>query len=303
MKLGVAATSPAYRDHVTPIWSGLEPEERSWFLVDEERFGVHAPPAPTTWLTASTRDLRRVLREFHAGRLVYMDHGVGLQLLGAAGISQLRRASLILAPNEFTAAHHRASTAIPVEIIGTPKMDRLAQLPRSSSGPTIAVSFHWTSMSRLDPPPTVIFEQAIAELAAREDLTVIGHGHPRAWEQLRPWYLERGIEPVARFEDVVRRADVYACDHSSTIYEWAALGRAAILLDVPATVKRSSGLRYTDHADVGYHATPATLHWVVEHVFANGPPPEAGNVSIELFPYLGCATSRAIDVLRNHDAS
>ena len=134
-------------------------------------------------------------------------------------------------------------------------------------------------------------------------MKLIGHAHPRVWAVAEKFYREVGIEPVQDFADVVSRAFVYVVDHSSTAYEWAALGRPVVLMDRGGTlaVPSPTGLRYEHHADIGPHVTPETLPEVAAAALDGDPEHSAERKAATeaLFPYLGCATERAVDVLRS----
>jgi hypothetical protein len=78
---------------------------------------------------------------------------------------------------------------------------------------------------------------------------------------------------VPDFADVCRRADVYVCDNSSTLYEFASTGRPVVVLNSPqyrGTVNH--GLRFWDAAHVGLHAWPGdNLGDVVERALQDPP--------------------------------
>lgn len=300
MRLGIVASERPYAEHVLPIWEALHPNERA--VCAESGAEPLTGYAASTWLAAAPRDLRSVYR-WSKAPAAFMDHGTGLQWYGQAGRAAIGRAALIMAPNEFMAERYRdAFPKSEIVVIGTPKMDELATIGKHGGPPTLAVSFHWTGM-RLSPAPMMRFEAELFDLAASDEIQLLGHAHPRIWPEARRWYLERGIEPVETFAEVVARADVYACDHSSTIYEWAALGRPAILLDVGETgVLRSTGLRYTTFADVGWHVTPGDLADVFAIALEFGPPEGAANVA-DFYPYIGESTDRALAALRGLDAA
>jgi glycosyltransferase involved in cell wall biosynthesis len=91
---------------------------------------------------------------------------------------------------------------------------------------------------------------ALPALARR--FRVLGHGHPRVFARLSSAYRSVGIEPVEAFDDVLRRADLYVCDNSSTLFEFAATGRPVVVLDAP-WYRRDvvHGLRFWEAADIG----------------------------------------------------
>ena len=267
MRLGFLASERQYADHLRPLWDFSGPFLRTWHRSLRSEADV--------WIVAATRDLRQV------PDAVYMDHGCGLQWHAARNIALLKSARGVLAPNEFLAERYRR-VGIDAAVVGTPKMDALVGAPYHPGGP-VAVSFHWTGSQRAQK----LYQGALLDLP----YPLLGHGHPRA--KLAKYWANMGVEYVEDFRQVVERASVYACDHSSTIYEWAALGRPVVLLDVPQQQHirpMSSGLRYRIHADVGCTATPATLRDVLA---APRPPTDVS----ELFPFLGSSVARVRTVL------
>jgi hypothetical protein len=97
------------------------------------------------------------------------------------------------------------------------------------------------------------YRTALPALAER--YTLIGHGHPRAWARLERVWRKLGVEPVARFEEVCRRAALYVADNTSTLYEFASTGRPVVVLNAP-WYRRSveHGLRFWQASGVGVHA-------------------------------------------------
>ena len=80
---------------------------------------------------------------------------------------------------------------------------------------------------------------------------MLGHWHPHeareggALPERLAFYAEHGIEPVAQFEEVMERADVYICDNSSSLYEFAALGKPVVVVSPPWYRRQvHSGLRF-----------------------------------------------------------
>ena len=111
----------------------------------------------------------------------------------------------------------------------------------------VAVSFHWNyhgipeMRSAFD-----WYSKAVVELA--KEVTVIGHGHPKR-KDLPDWYRAHGIEYVPNFFEVLRRADVYACDNSTTLFEFASTGRPVVVLNAPWYRQEANhGLRFWDAA-------------------------------------------------------
>lgn len=188
--------------------------------------------------------------------IVVMEHGVGQSYLNGhpsyPGGRDRGDAALFLTPNDYSARLWRERYPdIPAVAIGSPRLDTLAS--RVGAGdPVVAVSFHWPCKaggiwSDWTFPE---YKDAIAALAQR--MVVIGHGHPRSMDTLGRWYQRVGIEPVRDFDEVCRRADVYVCDNSSTLFEFASTGRPVVVLNSREWQRgKGPGLRFWDAADVG----------------------------------------------------
>ena len=157
-----------------------------------------------------------------------------------------RDADLFLHPNETSAARDRA--AYPdarVEVVGCPKLDDLpAREP--GPGPVIAVAFHWDGAMPELRWAWPRFRGALVRLASPV------HRHrprPSAGDgaDLAPWYERAGIEVVADFRDVCRRADLLVFDNTSVGFEFAATGRPVVVLE-PYHYRRGvhHGLRFWD---------------------------------------------------------
>ena len=192
------------------------------------------------------------LASMHRSNVILANHGIGQfyetdhKFWGAPDFKG--KVAFYLAPNELSAAWARKH-GIPCEIVGVPKLDTML----ANVKPTIALSFHWQAES----PPEVkscydLYKDIIPLL--KEKYTVLGHGHPRLLDEISPYYRNAGIEIVESFEQVVRRADLYICDNSSTIYEFAASGKPVLLLNHPdyrKNVTHPFNPRFWKYADVG----------------------------------------------------
>lgn len=205
----------------------------------------------------------------HRDPIVVMEHGIG-QSYGNAhpsypGGRDRGDAALFLTPNEHSARRWRAAyPSIPAVAIGSPRLDALpARVP--GEGPVVAVGFHWPCMAGAPWSGWAFpeYHAAIARLAER--VKVIGHGHPRAMPTLARWYERVGIEVVESFDDVCRRADLYVCDNSSTLFEFAATGRPVVVLNSRSWRGEGPGLRFWEASVVGLNVTrPEALAAVVE---------------------------------------
>jgi hypothetical protein len=195
---------------------------------------------------------------------ILFEHGAGqsygnrhASYVGGKGRETVK---LFVVPNEQAAARNRRYyPTTPNVIVGSPRLDELAGIGRAVSAdgrPTVAISFHWRSPVAPEAGTALDhYAAALPELRARleaDGIRLIGHGHPRAWPELEPIYTRAGIEPVRWCPEVVARADLYAVDNSSTLFEFAGLGRPVVVLNSP-TYRRdvNFGLRFWSEADVG----------------------------------------------------
>jgi hypothetical protein len=172
-----------------------------------------------------------------------MEHGAGQAYLGDraairhpsyAGGADREDVELFLVPNEYAAgavagglprARSRSSAARSSTTCRA-RMD-LTNDPRSRSASTGRPSWR---------PRRARRSATTARPArAREAFNVIGHAHPKAdWPaRIQRYYRRAGIPFVADFDDVCRQADVYVCDNSSTLFEFAATGRPVVVLNAP----------------------------------------------------------------------
>jgi hypothetical protein len=296
--IDAVACESHFLDHIAPIWNALPDKGR--FLVDASlleranRKGIDAAPidamayrmprmphAPQSFdgppaLVASIGDVK-VARRLGYGPFAFLEHGAGQWYGGGAGVHASYSGGpdhddvgLFLVPNETVA--QRWTNVYPgsrVAIVGCPKID---SLPRRDGGggpsPVVAVSFHWpASLSIGDGLANTAWDEYRPVLPAlAERFTVIGHQHPN-WLQRTygnppsQTYANLGIPFVPDFEDVCRMADVYVCDNSSTIWEFAATGRPVVLLNTPGWArsrgKLDYGPRFWSEADVGLNCDKA----------------------------------------------
>ena len=194
-----------------------------------------------------------------AAGTILLEHGLGQNYLddpaltpwGAGrGFCEKRRALVV--PGPYIAVQHAAVSPVPVAAVGSPFLDAWAgrQWIRPGLDPVIAFS------TRGDCPRIPAtrrswpwIKEALPGLARR--WRMLGHWHPHeareggALPERLAFYAEHGIEPVAQFEEVMERADVYICDNSSSLYEFAALGKPVVVVSPPWYRRQvHSGLRF-----------------------------------------------------------
>jgi hypothetical protein len=263
-QLALIASREQYRHHLEPVYAALPARYRG---------NGHSSSA----LVSSASDLTLALRQGYR-RLAYLEHGIGQPYSGALGYPGgpgRQHVGLFLSPNETAAAADR--TRYPeahVVLVGDPRLDTL---PEREPGPLrVAVSFHWQcdvcpeSRSAL-----AWYRRALPELARVAPL--LGHGHPRAARELERLWTGMGVVWEPSWDEVLRRADVYVCDNSSTLYEFASTGRPVVVLNAPWYRREvSHGLRFWQAANVGVQVHhPDELAAAVELALEDRPEQQA----------------------------
>jgi hypothetical protein len=304
--IDAVACEPQFVDHLAPVWRALPETVRGRFRVDDRladratvagvspdtfdatvvRTSSRAPDArpgdgPTAFV-ASIGDTK-VARRMGYRRFLFIEHGAGQSYLGGpnafahpsyAGGGDREDFSLFLVPNLRSAADWlRAYPSADVRVVGCPKLDGLPRR-EPGPGPVVAISFHWPGFVAPEADTALGFYiSSLRDLAAR--YRVIGHAHPKSdWPvRMARVYERAGIEFVAEFDDVCRRADVYVCDNSSTIFEFAATGRPVVLLNSPHYRRNvEHGLRFWEAAGVGVQVDRASdLFDGIDRALADAP--------------------------------
>lgn len=210
--------------------------------------------------------------------VVLIEHGAGqqygnraLSFIGGVGREDL---AMIVTPREKTTTlSQRFYPQIPHSSGGCPKLDWYTGL---TGGDAICISFHWhTTVCPESDWAYEEYKSAIKELKEFCDsrhIELIGHCHPRSREHIFPYYRELGIRVVDSFYNVCKQSKMYICDNSSTIFEFAALGRPVVFLN-SKFYRRSVnfGLRFWTNTDVGVMVdTPESLVDKVSAILDNG---------------------------------
>ena len=312
------AGAPHYADHLAAVFAALPDDARGTFVTPSgpvaariRRLGYEAsksgePSRPM--LVASFGDLKRA-EYAKRDRIAIIEHGAGQSYGGRpssdrhgsyAGGQNRGGASLFLHPGPHPAARDRATyPAARVEVVGSPHLDTLPSR-EGAPGRVVAFSTHFNATIAPEAKgawrwiwPTV---QRLSH-----DYTILGHSHPRMFDKVKRLYHLAGIEAVREFTDVCRRADVYVCDNSSTLFAFAATGRPVVVLNPPWYDRRvDHGLRFWEASEVGVQCDdPAKLGDCIEEALADGPEQQAKREAAldMVYAYRSGAAQRAADVL------
>lgn len=295
MRIDALASTVHYLDHIAPIWNRIPEDARGDIFVADELL-AHAGrtlvegssirpeydirPSANPILVAGYSDLQNSPGRRH----VLMEHGSGQsyepfdQPAYAGGVAR-DSVELFLCPNDYSAElNRRRYPDAQIAVIGSPRLEHLMGLARESDGRTIAFGFHFDLMLCAETRNGwEHFSSAVRDAAASENWNVIGHAHPRIFRDLAPTYAEWGVEAVKDFDEVIRRADVYVADNSSTLFEFAATVGPVVVMNPPwYRTDVHHGLRFWDAADVGPQVTdPYAVLPAAKQALAGWPGKEA----------------------------
>ena len=242
--------------------------------------------------------------------MCFLAHGSGQTYKGQF-LHLIARKNYILdlVPNQYMASSFKDRyTNNEIKVIGCPKLDvwHTNFTKPQNSKPIIAISFHF---DRDTVPETrsawPYFKPAIAQIAQDERWKILGHGHPRIFDELAPYYTDLGIEPVKEFDEVMSRANLYICDNSSTIYEFASTDRPVVVLNAP-WFRRDvlHGLRFWQLSSVGTNCdSPGLLITAISQALEDTPAQREKRRKAVLGAYAytdGKASQRAADEIISH---
>ncbi len=279
------ASAPHYAAHLDPI-TRLLPADLDVTVVASYR----------DLLTARKRGAERIVLAQHGAGQSYGGDPTSARHPSYPGGDDNDDVGLFLVPNEHAAKRWRDRyPRACVRVIGSPRLDTLPARDGGGGGAaTVAVSFHFDP--HVSPEARSAFgwyRSAVAMLADR--FHVIGHGHPKA-THLPRFYERNGIEHVASFDDVCRRADIYVCDNSSTLFEFASTGRPVVVMNAPWYRRDiDHGLRFWDTAEIGANIWhPGDLIPAVENAKAT-----YGRLSLldEVYAHPNGAAARAAEAI------
>jgi hypothetical protein len=261
------AREPHFLDHLAPTWKALPEELRGRFytlealrprareLGIEKTFSVEKMAGTRLTVVAAFRDMK--LARDNGRRVIISEHGAGQSYQGVESgsyIGAIDRAGCVaaLVPGRAQAERHEARhPTIRAYPVGVPKLDPHHASPKPGKKGRVAISFHWDSKVCPETRSALRFYRGELKNLAR-DFDLVGHSHPRLARQAQAIYRKAGIPFIADFEQLIGEAELYICDNSSTIFEWASLDRPVALLNAPWYRREvEHGMRFWSHADIG----------------------------------------------------
>jgi hypothetical protein len=310
---------------MAPVWFALEEHERGtcytakWHYDHAEQLGIEAKhlsgvrknPSPFCVVCSET-DRNRA-----GNRVIRFEHGAGFSFNGggvsrhgghpsyAGGRRQFNVVSFLSVNRWADARWREAYPDAHCAIVGSPKLDAWYPPPvkQRDVPPTVCISFHWDA--RVAPETRWAlphYKHAVRDLTERDDMQLIGHGHPKAGTLVKDYFIDAGIEWVEHFDEVVARTDLYCNDSSSTLYEFAALDRPVVVLNAPWFRREiHHGLRFWENSDVGIivnepdELLPGILAALKDPLAQKA---RRAQIMDEVFPYRGQSAQRAAEEIR-----
>lgn len=263
------ASLPHYEAHIKPIYDKLPEEIKGKFCRTPQEMYLSDSQHV---LVCSFADLRYINPTKKTA--ILSEHGLGFfyneEHESYAG-SRAGRHSVILklSPNELNAAKERETIKkTPVVVVGVPKMDEwykerntfmdtFRDVVRTKKR-VVCISFHWdckvSPESRSAYLSYVEFLERFKGMCDFKGVELIGHAHPKIMETMVPYYEKAGIPVEKDWNDVMRKADVYMCDNSSTIFEFAYLRKPVVLINAPTYRRKVEHLgnpRFWRNSNIG----------------------------------------------------
>lgn len=243
MKVICFSTKPQQRRFLIPVAAA-----GGWPVEADKRARMDGAVA----VVCCYADERRALQLGAVGT-VLMEHGLGQCYAGlpaespwTAGRGQQPHRRALLVPGPYAAAQHGHASRCPVLGVGSPFLDWWhGRAPaRQAVGvidrrPVVCISTHWdchVCPETRSAWPWIVDQ--LPALAGDPRWRLLGHYHPHEaqtgtlTERLRA-YRAAGVEIVDSWEEVMSRSDLYICDNSSSLYEFAALDRPVVVLSPP----------------------------------------------------------------------
>lgn len=258
-----AGSLPHFANHLAPIWKALPPVIKDGFYAQgraaarADELGICVdgdfPRKKPLVMVASYEDYRAC----KDADIILVNHGVGQTYSDGkahrhpsySGGVQRERVVLHLCTSQRDADNCSGRTAI----CGVPYLDlhHLIGRKQQTDPPVVAISFH--AEIGLVPETRSSFHhyrQAITRLAHQQDtlpFRLLGHAHPRNHFKMRQFWASVGIPYEEDWFEVLERADLYVCDNSSTMYEFASTDRPVLTLNAPWYRREvTHGLRFWD---------------------------------------------------------
>jgi hypothetical protein len=298
VKVDVLCTYPHYARHLRPIFEALPIAIKGqWFGPTDD------PHGDGIIVVAAYRDLRRVRRRYR--KTVLVEHGAGQAYVSSSehpayhGSDKRHPYDLLLAPGlhvvDPAAARAVSVGCLPLDYRHPNRINRIDR-----PDPVIGLSFHWDGSGIAPEAGTALWEYLPHLESLAEQFHLLGHSHPKIWDEARTLYEKAGIEAVEHFDDLLNRCELYVCDNSSTMFEAATIMPVVVLNSWRYRRHVTHGTRFWEYANVGPQCDdPADLPALLERFIADrGRWPDRERIVAECYGACdGNAVERAVSAI------
>lgn len=313
-----------YVDHLLPLYNSYQGDKR--FVVQES----YKSMAKGVISYKHTRDLTNKLTDLykkHRDTITYVvssygnlkllshttmpkvpfiliEHGAGQTYITDAaswsrGVSEYdTRVKAFLGTNKYCVdAYQHHHPDIPCYVCGCSKLDDVRVDKANLDNPLIVFSWHWDCSK---PPETAggfnYWKNALPSLAQKYNIAI--HGHPRLQPQTEAFASRNNLRFIKNFSDVLAEADIYACDNSSTLFEFAAFKPVIVLNNPWYRRDVEHGMRFWEFADMGVNCDDTKdLAQCIDTAKTDTYETRRAEVTDAMYPYLGTSTKHYIKYL------
>lgn len=242
-----------YFDHIAPVWQKLDKAYKGVFYVSEDvmknrlsakKWCEIGNPTKNLTLVASYKDYTAT-----KGDVIFMEHGIGHNYGNrhSAYVGGRNRDRVVMFFNQHALSQHENQKWYPhtiSKIVGTPKMDTVVKSnDKNTDKPIVCISFHWDcKVCNNTRSAYYYYRSVIPFLSKCDEFKLIAHGHPRGdWTEIK----DLGIPFYDDFNEVMRIADIYVNDNSSSMYEFMSMNKPVIVLNCPLYDRSANtGIRF-----------------------------------------------------------
>jgi hypothetical protein len=305
-KLDFYASEIHYFDHIIPIWNMLPNKYKGIFNVSLEVFDKRrlsynefklGKPTDNLTLVASYKDYCMT-----KGKVIFMEHGIGHNYGNGhpAYVGGRDKDRVVLFLNQHALSQNtnlKAYPNTPSEIIGTPKTDSIKPMPTHNDKPIVCISFHWDCfVCNNTRSAYYYYKDILSELAQSKEFTLIAHGHPRRNDSEMELL---GIKFYSDLAEIMKIADIYVNDNSSSMYEFALTGKPVIVLNCPLYDRnRDTGIRFWQYILGKQVNSPNELKPTILSVIRNDTfKYKREEILHTLYPFRYVSTDRAVEVI------
>lgn len=191
------------------------------------------------------------------------------------------RKLLLCSSKELAERHLKVWPNIPVAVVGAPNLDRWhGQVWTKAERPKVCVSTHWDCSTSKVPETRSSWpwlKDALPALAQDPRWELCGHWHPQeeqsgSVKERKAFFAAHGIRPIRHFDDVLAGCDLFITDNSTTLYEFAAVGKPVVAVNPPwYRPEAQHGLRFWSHVPGLQVNDLARLNDAVAEALADAP--------------------------------